>query len=278
MIEKRSPATACQSCPAGSYTWGSGEIRTTAPTGMRSTDGPVKYDGTLAAWVLSGKAGSRVRTASAHSATVTRRVATIRALWNSQGELVTRDSPYFPLRNALFARGSTAKAAVIDAMESLQTQQTALTTQKGQLIEARSAQPVPGVVRGVEASAGAKPEGGSPASPPAPPESPRAPMPPWHSWFLDEEISDPRPPAAVVQDVRNALAGALESAGPRLRIVGADEMIIVGVDFFAPAAFGVPPRPARTLVLRAQKKDLDERGRAAISAEELRKRITVSEY
>ncbi|TFV61437.1 LLM class flavin-dependent oxidoreductase [Mycobacterium sp. PS03-16] len=30
-------------------------------------------------------------------------LATIRALWNSGGELVTRDSPYFPLRNALFA-------------------------------------------------------------------------------------------------------------------------------------------------------------------------------
>lgn len=30
-------------------------------------------------------------------------VATIRALWDSRGELVTRDSPYFPLRNALFA-------------------------------------------------------------------------------------------------------------------------------------------------------------------------------
>jgi len=30
-------------------------------------------------------------------------MATIRALWNSNGELVTRDSPYFPLRNALFA-------------------------------------------------------------------------------------------------------------------------------------------------------------------------------
>lgn len=29
-------------------------------------------------------------------------IATIRALWNSGGELVTRDSPYFPLRNALF--------------------------------------------------------------------------------------------------------------------------------------------------------------------------------
>ena len=29
-------------------------------------------------------------------------IATIRALWNSNGELVSRESPYFPLRNALF--------------------------------------------------------------------------------------------------------------------------------------------------------------------------------
>lgn len=29
-------------------------------------------------------------------------VATIRALWDSGGDLVTRDSPYFPLRNAVF--------------------------------------------------------------------------------------------------------------------------------------------------------------------------------
>src|SRR4051794_39295107 len=29
-------------------------------------------------------------------------LATIRALWDSRGELVNRDSPYFPLRNALF--------------------------------------------------------------------------------------------------------------------------------------------------------------------------------
>ena len=29
-------------------------------------------------------------------------VATIRALWDSAGGLVSRDSPYFPLRNALF--------------------------------------------------------------------------------------------------------------------------------------------------------------------------------
>src|SRR4029077_4255161 len=29
-------------------------------------------------------------------------LATIRALWGSGGQLVNRDSPYFPLRNALF--------------------------------------------------------------------------------------------------------------------------------------------------------------------------------
>jgi phthiodiolone/phenolphthiodiolone dimycocerosates ketoreductase len=29
-------------------------------------------------------------------------IATIRALWNSNGELVSRESPYFPLRNAVF--------------------------------------------------------------------------------------------------------------------------------------------------------------------------------
>jgi phthiodiolone/phenolphthiodiolone dimycocerosates ketoreductase len=29
-------------------------------------------------------------------------IATIRALWNSDGELVSRESPYFPLRNAVF--------------------------------------------------------------------------------------------------------------------------------------------------------------------------------
>ena len=29
-------------------------------------------------------------------------MATIRALWGSGGQLINRDSPYFPLRNALF--------------------------------------------------------------------------------------------------------------------------------------------------------------------------------
>jgi hemolysin D len=46
------------------------------------------------------------------------------------------------MREGLLARGSTPKAAVIDALEALQTQQTQLATQKGQLQEARTAQEV----------------------------------------------------------------------------------------------------------------------------------------
>ena len=46
------------------------------------------------------------------------------------------------MRRALLARGSTPKAAIIDPLETLQTQQTALAIQQGQLIEARAAQEV----------------------------------------------------------------------------------------------------------------------------------------
>jgi hemolysin D len=42
------------------------------------------------------------------------------------------------MRKGLLARGSTSKAAVIDAMETLQTQETALAGQKGQLEEANA--------------------------------------------------------------------------------------------------------------------------------------------
>lgn len=46
------------------------------------------------------------------------------------------------MRKALLARGSTPKAAVLDALETLQAQETQLATQKGQLLEARTGQEV----------------------------------------------------------------------------------------------------------------------------------------
>jgi hemolysin D len=61
--------------------------------------------------------------------------ATIRA----EESLVATLEQRVTMRKNLLARGSAPKAAVIDAMETLQGQQTALAMQKGQLIEARAA-------------------------------------------------------------------------------------------------------------------------------------------
>lgn len=60
----------------------------------------------------------------------------------SEQQLIDTLQQRVTMRKALMARNSTPKAAVIDAMETLQVQQTALATQKGQLLEARSAQAV----------------------------------------------------------------------------------------------------------------------------------------
>jgi hemolysin D len=60
----------------------------------------------------------------------------------SQEALVSTLQERVAMRKGLLARGSTPKAAVIDAIEALQAQETNLATQKGQLIEAQAAERV----------------------------------------------------------------------------------------------------------------------------------------
>ena len=57
----------------------------------------------------------------------------------SQEMLIKTLQERVTMRKGLLARGSTPKAAVIDAVEALQNQETNLTIQKGQLLEARAA-------------------------------------------------------------------------------------------------------------------------------------------
>ena len=61
---------------------------------------------------------------------------------NAEQTLIDTLRQRVAMRQALLARGSTPKAAVIDSLETLQTQETQLAMQKGQLIEARAAQDV----------------------------------------------------------------------------------------------------------------------------------------
>ena len=58
---------------------------------------------------------------------------------SSQEMLIETLKQRVSMRKGLLARGSTSKAAVIDAMETLQTQETALAGQKGQLEETKAA-------------------------------------------------------------------------------------------------------------------------------------------
>lgn len=58
---------------------------------------------------------------------------------SSQEMLIETLKQRVTMRKGLLARGSTSKAAVIDAMETLQTQETTLAGQRGQLEEAKAA-------------------------------------------------------------------------------------------------------------------------------------------
>ena len=79
-------------------------------------------------------------------------------------------------------------------------------------------------------------------------------------------------------DVRSAVIGTLETHGALVSGLEPDEHLAVAVDFLAGGPFVSEASPARTLVVRARRKDLDERARGRLSSEELRKRIEVVEY
>jgi hypothetical protein len=116
---------------------------------------------------------------------------------------------------------------------------------------------------------------------PAPPTSiagvPLPQPPPWRFWF-DGGPPDPRTPAKVIADVRAAVVAILESAGARLGGVAPGEYVTVAVDFVPAGVFVSQVRPARTVVVRARKQDLDARSRGQLSADDLRRRVEVTEY
>jgi hypothetical protein len=105
------------------------------------------------------------------------------------------------------------------------------------------------------------------------------PAPPWRFWFQSEDDGDPRTADQVVSEVKEALIQALEARGSLLTIVGPEDYVVVAVDFSA-RGFALRPerRAERTLVVKARKRDLDERRAGKLAADELRKRIETLEY
>jgi hypothetical protein len=81
----------------------------------------------------------------------------------------------------------------------------------------------------------------------------------------------------VVLEVRSAVTDVLESHGPTLRL-RPDEFVVVVTDFLPRSAFATRTRPARTLVVRVRKGELEDRAAGKLASDELRRRIEYSEY
>jgi hypothetical protein len=124
---------------------------------------------------------------------------------------------------------------------------------------------------------------GAPPPPPAPPApgAPEAPVPPpappWKYWFEAGAPQDKRDPATVMGDVRAALVDALATQIGPDGLAG-DERVTVTVDFMGGGVFATQSRPEKTLVVTARVRDIAARARGAIGADELRKRVEVTEY
>jgi hypothetical protein len=123
------------------------------------------------------------------------------------------------------------------------------------------------------------PEAPAPPAPPPPPEAPHAPAPPpWKFWFETGAPEEKRTPEAVVADVRGAVIDALiAQVGRQVGLVG-DERITVAVDFVPGGLFAAQARPEKTLVVSARVRDVDAGNRGAITREEFRRRVEVTEY
>jgi hypothetical protein len=106
---------------------------------------------------------------------------------------------------------------------------------------------------------------------------PPPPVPPWRFWFDGAEQEEPRSPEVVVKDVRSAVTDVLENHGPPLRL-SPQEFVVVVVDFLPRSAFATRMRPARTLVVRVRKGELEDRAAGKLASDELRRRIEYSEY
>jgi len=111
---------------------------------------------------------------------------------------------------------------------------------------------------------------------PEPGPPPQAPA-PWQMWFSIEEPADGRTGEAVVRDVKTAVISLLERQGAALHHLRPEEYVAVAVDFVSRPTF--VGRPAqKTLMVKARKRDLDERRAGRLGGEELRSRIEYAEY
>ena len=98
------------------------------------------------------------------------------------------------------------------------------------------------------------------------------------SFFLDDAADDTRPPDQVEKDVSDALIASILEDSSLLKTLQPADTITVSVDLVSRPQPWVRAQPARTLIVRAQKADLDAFIAGKLSKDDLLKRVQTKAY
>lgn len=99
------------------------------------------------------------------------------------------------------------------------------------------------------------------------------------SFFLDDGVDDDtRTPEQVEKDVKDALVTGILEDSSLLRTLQPADLITVSVELVSRPQPWVRAQPARTLIIRAQKADLDAFTAGKLSRDELLKKVQTKAY
>jgi hypothetical protein len=100
---------------------------------------------------------------------------------------------------------------------------------------------------------------------------------PW-TFFLEDAVDDTRPPEKVEKDVKDALITTILEDASLLKTLEPTDQITVSVELVSRPQPWVRAKPARTVIVRATKADLDAFTAGKLSKEELLKRVQTKAY
>jgi hypothetical protein len=98
------------------------------------------------------------------------------------------------------------------------------------------------------------------------------------SFFLEDAVDDSRTPEQVEKDVKDALVTTVLDDAALLKSLQPSDLITVSVELVSRPQPWVRAKPARTLIVRAQKSDLDAFTGGKLSREDLLKRVQTKAY
>lgn len=100
---------------------------------------------------------------------------------------------------------------------------------------------------------------------------------PW-TFFLEDAVDDTRGPEQVEKDVKHALVTTILEDSTLLKSLQPGDMITVSVELVERPQPWVRAKPARTVIVRAQKDDLDAFTTGKLTREDLLKRVQTKAY